>query len=144
MRLQKSKYLCALLMCTTLSSVAPASAQGLDITVSEDVIVVQGSRIPDEKRATSEISNVLSQEKLERSGDSDIAAALRRVTGLSLSQGKFVVVRGLNGAILKPHTQWVSITIARAIAPGCATRLVSNFNCRQRASSKNLLTRIFR
>ncbi len=96
MRLHKSKFLCALLMCTTLTTFAPTKAQELDIGFSDDVIVVQGSRIPDEKRATSEISNLLSQEKLERSGDSDIAEALRRVTGLSLSQGKFIVVRGLN------------------------------------------------
>ena len=51
---------------------------------------------PMKKRATSEISNLLTAEKLERAGDSDIAEALRRVTGLSLSQGKFIVVRGLN------------------------------------------------
>ena len=61
-----------------------------------DEIVVRGTNIPDEKRATAEISSLLTPEKIERAGDSDVAGALRRVTGLSLSDGKFVIVRGLN------------------------------------------------
>mgnify|MGYP000206372160 CR=1 FL=1 len=61
-----------------------------------DVIVVRGANIPDEKKSTSEISSVLDAEAFERTGDSDIAAALRRVTGLSIEGGKFVIVRGLN------------------------------------------------
>ena len=80
-----------------MSSVAlPFSAMAQDIPAVDDEIVVRGVNIPDEKRVTSEISNVLTDVKLERTGDADIASALRRVTGLSLSQGKFVVVRGLN------------------------------------------------
>ena len=97
----------ALLVNTTLvipSMIASALAQDavdfqvqptLDLQI-DDQIIVRGSRIPDEKRATSEIANLLTAEKLERAGDSNIAEALRRVTGLSLSQGKFIVVRGLN------------------------------------------------
>ncbi|GGD00038.1 TonB-dependent receptor domain-containing protein [Aquisalinus flavus] len=61
-----------------------------------DVIVIRGANIPDEKKATAEISNVLDAEDLVRQGDSDIADALRRVTGLSIEGGKFVIVRGLN------------------------------------------------
>lgn len=59
-------------------------------------IVVRGIRIPDEKKATSEIAAVLDEASFIRTGDSDIGGALRRVTGLSLNEGKFVVVRGLN------------------------------------------------
>ncbi|MGE0409788.1 MAG: TonB-dependent receptor [Amphiplicatus sp.] len=79
----------ALLATTMLSGLAGAFAQ-------DDEIVVRGARIPDEKRATSEISSVLDEASFQRTGDSDIAEALRRVTGLSLSQGRFVIVRGLN------------------------------------------------
>ncbi|NHK29069.1 TonB-dependent receptor [Parvularcula flava] len=61
-----------------------------------DVIVIRGANIPDEKKATAEISNVLDAEDLVRQGDTDIADALRRVTGLSIEGGKFVIVRGLN------------------------------------------------
>ncbi|WP_306253961.1 TonB-dependent receptor domain-containing protein [Parvularcula sp. IMCC14364] len=62
----------------------------------DDVIIVRGQNIPDEKKATSEISSVLDGEDFIRTGDSDIADALRRVTGLSIEGGKFVIVRGLN------------------------------------------------
>ncbi len=87
-----------LMITTSFAIPATVSAQDfqLDIPAVTDEIVVRGARVPDEKRATSEISNLLTAEKIERAGDSDIAGALRRVTGLSLSQGKFLVVRGLN------------------------------------------------
>lgn len=79
----------------TAMLVTPAVAQeagGND----EDVIVVRGTLIPDEKKATSEISSLLDAEDFARVGDTDIAAALRRVTGLSVQGGRFVIVRGLN------------------------------------------------
>ncbi|MEM1435326.1 MAG: TonB-dependent receptor [Pseudomonadota bacterium] len=58
-------------------------------------IVVLGRFIPDEKRTTSEISNVLDQEALGLLADSSVGDALARVTGLSLVGGKYVYVRGL-------------------------------------------------
>ena len=93
MRNVTSTLISGLLASTAFSTVAVAQDGAF---VADDQIVVRGVNIPDEKRATSEISNILTPETLERTGDSDIAEALRRVTGLSLSQGKFVVVRGLN------------------------------------------------
>lgn len=59
-------------------------------------VVVTGRFIPDEKRATSEISSLLDSEDFQVTGDPDAAAALARVTGLTISRGKFVFVRGLN------------------------------------------------
>ncbi len=94
MRKLTSTCVSALMMTTALSAVSVSNAQ--DFAITEDQIIVRGVNIPDEKRATSEISSLLTPEKLQRQGDSDIAEALRRVTGLSLSQGKFIVVRGLN------------------------------------------------
>jgi len=58
-------------------------------------LLVQGQYIPDEKRATSEISNVLDTSDFQITGDSDIAGALQRMPGVSLVGGKFVFVRGL-------------------------------------------------
>ncbi|MEM7099327.1 MAG: TonB-dependent receptor [Pseudomonadota bacterium] len=58
-------------------------------------VVVLGRFIPDEKRTTSEISNVLDEEALSLLGDSSVGDALSRVTGLSLVGGKYVYVRGL-------------------------------------------------
>jgi TonB-dependent receptor len=77
---------------------APAMAQDdVDNIADEgDVIIVRGSLVPDEKRATSEISSLLDAEDFDRQGDSDIAAALKRVAGLSIIDGKFPVARGLN------------------------------------------------
>ncbi len=65
---------------------------------SEEVIeevIVMGEFIPDEKRDTSEISDVLDTEALELLADSTVGDALARVTGLSLVGGKYVYVRGL-------------------------------------------------
>ena len=58
-------------------------------------VVVLGKFIPDEKRTTSEISNVLDEEALGLLADSSVGDALTRVTGLSLVGGKYVYVRGL-------------------------------------------------
>lgn len=58
-------------------------------------IVVLGRFIPDEKRTTSEISNLLDEESLRLLADSSVGDALSRVTGLSLVGGKYVYVRGL-------------------------------------------------
>ncbi|MEM9233388.1 MAG: TonB-dependent receptor plug domain-containing protein, partial [Pseudomonadota bacterium] len=62
----------------------------------EDVIVVRGALVPDEKRRTTEISSLLDADDLERIGDSDVAGALRRLTGISVTGGKYPVARGLN------------------------------------------------
>jgi TonB-dependent receptor len=59
-------------------------------------VVIVGRFIPDEKRATSEISSLIDSEDFKVTGDPDAASALRRVTGLTISRGKFVFVRGLN------------------------------------------------
>jgi outer membrane receptor for ferrienterochelin and colicin len=49
----------------------------------------------DEKRASADVKEALSAEEISRAGDSDAAAALKRVTGLTLVNGKYVYVRGL-------------------------------------------------
>ncbi len=96
MRQVSSKFLCALLTATALTAPEVVLAQDGAQPVIEDQIIIRGARIPDTKRATSEISAVIDAESFERTGDSDIGSALARVAGLSLSSGKFVVVRGLN------------------------------------------------
>lgn len=63
-------------------------------TIVEEMVVL-GKFVPDEKRDTSEISNVLDAEVLDLLSDSNVGEALSRVTGLSLVDGKYVYVRGL-------------------------------------------------
>jgi hypothetical protein len=49
----------------------------------------------DERRSTSTISEALGAEQIARTGDSDVASTLKRVTGLSVIDGKYVYIRGL-------------------------------------------------
>lgn len=58
-------------------------------------IVTLGEYIPDEKRATASISNVLDAEAFARAGDGNVAEGLKRVSGLNLAGGKFIYIRGL-------------------------------------------------
>ena len=58
-------------------------------------LVVLGRFIPDEKRTTSEVSNLLDAEALSLLADTSVGDALSRITGLSLVGGKYVYVRGL-------------------------------------------------
>lgn len=88
--------LAALMGTTALVASQAAFAQIDQSALTDDVIVIRGALIPDEKRATSEIASVLDAESFERTGDGDIAAALARVSGISVADGKFVIVRGLN------------------------------------------------
>ncbi len=66
----------------------------VDIGSIEEVVVL-GQFIPDEKRTTAEVSNVLDAEALSLLADTSVGDALSRVTGLSLVGGKYVYVRGL-------------------------------------------------
>ena len=95
------------LLMISAASVASYSAAGAQEAPDEgqepqeqtrqlEAVVVKGRFVPDEKRATSEISSLLDSEDFKITGDADAASALRRVTGLTISRGKFVFVRGLN------------------------------------------------
>lgn len=58
---------------------------------------VEGSAdvFTEEKRASSEVTEQLGAEQIARAGDSDVSGALKRVTGLTLVNDRFVYVRGL-------------------------------------------------
>src|SRR3546814_19141054 len=58
-------------------------------------IVVIGRNIPNAIRRTPEVISVLSTEDIARTGEGDIAGALKRITGLSVVGGRLVYVRGL-------------------------------------------------
>ncbi len=88
-----------LLLSTTSLAAGIAVAQEAEETEDERVlgpVVVRGEFIPDEKRATSEISSLIDSDDFQVTGDPNAAAALGRVTGLAVSRGKFIFVRGLN------------------------------------------------
>lgn len=96
------------LLAIAIASALSAAATGQDVPQIEEIAVI-GQFVPDEKRGTSSVSNVVGSEQFQRSGDANIAEGLKRVSGLSTVGGKFVYVRGLgerysttllNGAIL--------------------------------------------
>lgn len=66
-----------------------------------EVIAVTGrlrtsaSAAVEERREQPTVVDIMGSEQISRTGDSDAAAALRRVTGLTLKDGKFIYVRGL-------------------------------------------------
>lgn len=79
----------------------PASAiaqEGASVSVPSteiEEVFVLGEFIPDEKRDTSEISNVVGEEDMNIVPETTVGATLSRVSGLSLVGGKYVYVRGL-------------------------------------------------
>ncbi len=86
----------------TLASVDVVDESPESETTLEGVTVTgQAQRVDDqaaytdERRASAQVSETLSSEQISRAGDSDTGAALKRVTGLSLVDGKYVYVRGL-------------------------------------------------
>ncbi|MFT5456542.1 MAG: hypothetical protein ACI9K2_003027 [Myxococcota bacterium] len=66
-----------------------------DFTISAPYIEGSTASLLDERRESSSVADVLGAEEMSRSGDGDAAAALSRVTGLTVVGGKYVFVRGL-------------------------------------------------
>ncbi|MAW51855.1 MAG: hypothetical protein CME01_03425 [Geminicoccus sp.] len=64
-------------------------------TVTAPRIVGGTADLLEERQQSSGVSDVLGAEQMSRSGDSDAAGALKRVTGLSVVGGRYVYVRGL-------------------------------------------------
>jgi hypothetical protein len=87
--------------------VAAGGAVHLDIALEGAAIAVEGitvsatrdrgtvSRALDEQRTAVAVVNSISAEQIARSPDSDAAAAIQRVSGVTVQEGRFVFVRGL-------------------------------------------------
>jgi hypothetical protein len=85
-----------------------AAGLELDISLSTQAIGLQGitvtagrergsvSRALDEQRNAAGVVSAITSEQMARSPDSDAAQAVQRVSGVSVSEGKFVVVRGMS------------------------------------------------
>lgn len=76
-------------------------AQQTDDAAIEEVVAtasrLQGSAaaVVEERKNQAFVADILGADQISRTGDSDAASALRRVTGLTLVDGKFIYVRGL-------------------------------------------------
>lgn len=86
---------------TTQAQSTTAKQSDDDATAMEEVVVkasrLKGtaSAVLQERRNQAFVADILGAEQISRTGDSDAAAALKRVTGLTLVDGKFIYVRGL-------------------------------------------------
>lgn len=73
----------------------PAGLELPEFVVLEPFVEGSLAAFVEERRASSAVTDVLGAEQISRQGDSDAAGALKRVTGLTLVDGKYVYVRGL-------------------------------------------------
>lgn len=83
-------------------SLQPALAQEQEEEQTIEEVVAVGTRLKgsatavlQERKEQAFVADILGAEQISRTGDSDAASALRRVTGLTLVDGKFIYVRGL-------------------------------------------------
>ncbi len=115
-----------LLLALFFLSAVPAQEAGIVVegvqesTVQAPKIKNSLASLLEERKQKSVVADVLSQEAMARSGDSDAAASLRRVTGLTLVNGKFVYVRGLGerySSVLLNGAQVPSPEPSRRVVP---------------------------
>ncbi len=99
---QSKLYLCIASALSMASiSTATFAAEDEDAVVMEEVVAtasrLKGSAasVIEERKAQAFVADMLGSEQISRTGDSDAASALKRVTGLTLVGGKFIYVRGL-------------------------------------------------
>ncbi len=71
------------------------AAHSLSFEVVAPRVEGGGAAMLEERRTSSQVSDVLGAEEMRRTGDSSAAGALRRVTGLTLVGGRYIYVRGL-------------------------------------------------
>lgn len=95
----KPKQLSLAVMSALAGLSASTAAQDAELapapTLQIEEVFVIGEFIPDEKRDTSEISNLVGEEDMNIVPETNVGATLARVSGISLVGGKYVYVRGL-------------------------------------------------
>ena len=94
-------HLSLALVTALTANVAAAQENDVEADAIEEV-VVKASRLKgtatavlQERKNQAFVADILGAEQIARTGDSDAASALKRVTGLTLVDGKFIYVRGL-------------------------------------------------
>ncbi len=101
MKLAKSRLCLAVTVALASLGTSGVYAQEDEAEPMEEVVAV-GTRLKgtaaavlQERQNQAFVADILGAEQIARTGDSDAASALRRVTGLTLVDGKFIYVRGL-------------------------------------------------
>jgi len=73
----------------------PADVELADFVVTAPYLEGSVASIIDIQRSADSVTEVIGAEQMSKAGDSDAADALQRVTGLTVEDGKFVLIRGL-------------------------------------------------
>lgn len=76
-------------------SLTPAGVELAEYVVLEPYLAGTLASVIEEQKTSTEVTTVLGAEQFSRSGDSDVASALRRASGLTLVGGQFIFIRGL-------------------------------------------------
>ena len=90
------------LLLQPVATVAQAQTAAQDEEQVIEEVISTGTRLKgtatavlEERKNQAFVADILGAEQISRTGDGDAASALRRVTGLTLVDGKFIYVRGL-------------------------------------------------
>lgn len=103
-----------------LLTLKEATSELEEVRVLAPVIRGGISALVELRRKNRGVAEVLGSEQMARTGDSDAAASLRRVTGLTLVAGKYVYIRGLGerySSILLNDSTLSSPEPARRVVP---------------------------
>lgn len=73
----------------------PSGVQLAEMVVAAPALEGGFAALVDEQRTSASVAEVIGAEQMSNTGDSDAAGALKRVTGLTLIDGKYIYVRGL-------------------------------------------------
>lgn len=76
-------------------NLTPAGVELAEYVVLEPYLAGTLASVIEEQKTSTEVTTVLGAEQFSRSGDSDVASALRRASGLTLVGGQFIFIRGL-------------------------------------------------
>lgn len=107
-------------MIFSAAAVALESSEIQEVTVAAPRIKNSVEALLEVRKQSNSVSDVLGSEAMSRNGDSDAASSLRRVTGLTLVNGKFVYVRGLGerySSVLLNGSQVPSPEPTRRVVP---------------------------
>lgn len=80
---------------TQILELTPAGSELPEFVVIVPYVAGSLASVLEERREQSAVANLLGSEAISKSGDSNAASALKRVTGLTLVDGQFIYVRGL-------------------------------------------------
>lgn len=91
-------------------NLASSAVQTDEVTVTAERIISSEAAVLAERKKAAAIGDGISQEQIKRTPDATAADALRRVTGLSIVDNKFVFIRGITDRYNSTTLDGASVT----------------------------------